>query len=195
MRPRFGPGAREVIGSAVAEARLRGDRRIGTEHLLLGVLRHPDTAAARALAVDLADARAALGALDREALAVLGIDVSPGLPAPAGGPCLAPGDPWGSPDEEPAAGRLFGGHRAPPSPEQVARLRAALSSGARAVLAGSIGAAPHDPAGRVTPELVLAALLERQPPDPAAALLARLGVDPAVARARLTAPHPRPPSG
>lgn len=222
MRARFGPGAREVIGAAVAEARLRGDRRIGTEHLLLGVLRHPDTAAARALAVDLADARAALGALDREALAVLGIDVSPGLPTLAPGPCAAPGDLWEPPGPpgpagEPADdGLLFGAQPPPPgqdqsapgapdhlarlrtaspSPEQVARIRAALSSGARAVLSSSISAAPHDPDGRVTPELVLAALLDRQPPDPAAALLARLGVDRAVARARLAPPQPRPPSG
>ncbi|WP_045878779.1 Clp protease N-terminal domain-containing protein [Pseudofrankia sp. DC12] len=192
MQPRFGPGAREVIGSAVAEARLRGDRRIGTEHLLLGVLRHPDTDAARALAVDLADARGALAALDREALAVLGIDVSPELAIPTGGPCLAPGDPWEPPAPGPAAdGQLFGVHQHPPSPEQVARLRAALSSGARAVLSRSISAAPP---GRVTPELVLAALLERQPPDPAAALLTQLGVDREAARARLTPPRPRPPT-
>jgi hypothetical protein len=63
------------------------------------------------------------------------------------------------------------------------------------VLASSISAAPHDPAGRVTPELVLAALLDRQPPDPAAALLGWLGVDRAAARARLAPPRPRPPSG
>jgi hypothetical protein len=178
MPARFAPGARDVAAAAVAEARLRGDRRIGTEHLLLGVLRHP--AAARALAVDLAAARAALGALDQEALSALGIDVGPGLDPAEPADC-----PW--PSGPPVPG-LFGRPRTAPSPAQVTTLRAALSSGARAVLARAISAAPSSPARTVTPELVLAALLAREPPDPAAALLDRLGVDRAQTLARLGNP-------
>ncbi|MEV0374319.1 Clp protease N-terminal domain-containing protein [Streptomyces sp. NPDC050636] len=64
-----------AVRSAHEEARLRGDRRIGTEHLLLGVLDVPDSAAVPALGVDLATTRAALDVLDRTALAAIGIDV------------------------------------------------------------------------------------------------------------------------
>jgi hypothetical protein len=49
------------------EARRRGDRRIGTEHLLLALLREPSIAAV--VGAQLEDGRAALRAIDREALA------------------------------------------------------------------------------------------------------------------------------
>ncbi|MET1071690.1 MAG: Clp protease N-terminal domain-containing protein [Umezawaea sp.] len=62
---------RLVVAAAFDEARGRGDRRVGTEHLLLGLLRDPD--AAEAFGVDLATARAALEESDREALGALGI--------------------------------------------------------------------------------------------------------------------------
>jgi hypothetical protein len=68
-----------VVTAALEESRRRGDRRLGTEHLLLGLLH--DTGCARALDVDLATARAALDRLDREALAALGIDVEGLRPA------------------------------------------------------------------------------------------------------------------
>jgi ATP-dependent Clp protease ATP-binding subunit ClpA len=71
----FTPGARTAVSSAVEEARLRGDRRIGTEHLLLGVLHEPDSAAARALGIDVEAARTALDILDQNALAAIGIDI------------------------------------------------------------------------------------------------------------------------
>jgi ATP-dependent Clp protease ATP-binding subunit ClpA len=67
-----------VVMAAFEEARLRGDRRLGTEHLLLGLLHHPD--AARALGVDLEGARAALDDLDKAALRMLGLEVGD-LPA------------------------------------------------------------------------------------------------------------------
>ncbi|MYS42867.1 hypothetical protein GTY23_16820, partial [Streptomyces sp. SID5998] len=51
MFEQFAAGARAAVTSAVDEASLRGDRRIGTEHLLLGVLHEPG--AARALGADL----------------------------------------------------------------------------------------------------------------------------------------------
>jgi ATP-dependent Clp protease ATP-binding subunit ClpA len=64
-----------VVKTALDEARRRGDRRLGTEHLLLGLLRDPDSPPARALGVDLDAARAALDALDRSALETIGLDV------------------------------------------------------------------------------------------------------------------------
>ncbi|MGP3955295.1 Clp protease N-terminal domain-containing protein [Nonomuraea sp. 3N208] len=67
-----------VVMAAFEEARLRGDRRLGTEHLLLGLLHRPDVA--RALGVDLEGARAALDDLDKAALRVLGLEVGD-LPA------------------------------------------------------------------------------------------------------------------
>ncbi len=85
MFEQFTVGARAVVTSAVEEAMLRGDRRIGTEHLLLGLLHEPDSAAVRSLGVDLAAARSALAALDRAALAAIGLDVEgverPPIPA------------------------------------------------------------------------------------------------------------------
>ncbi|MGH2514354.1 MAG: Clp protease N-terminal domain-containing protein [Ktedonobacterales bacterium] len=70
---------RAIITAAFDEARQRGDRLLGSEHLFLGLLHEPDSAATRALGVDLSAARAALGALDRAALAAIGLDVA-GLP-------------------------------------------------------------------------------------------------------------------
>jgi hypothetical protein len=80
-----------VVTAALAESRRRGDRRLGTEHLLLGLLHDPDCA--RAFGVGLEDARAALDRLDRAALAALGIDVEGLRPAqvPVRGGRLTPG--------------------------------------------------------------------------------------------------------
>ena len=56
MFERFARSAREVVAGAVEEAGHRGDRGVGTDHLLLALLdrRAPDPAAAllTALAVD-----------------------------------------------------------------------------------------------------------------------------------------------
>jgi ATP-dependent Clp protease ATP-binding subunit ClpA len=75
MFERFAAGARTAVTSALEEAQLRGDRRIGTEHLLLGVLHTPDSAAVRSLGIGLETARTALGTLDRTALAAIGVGV------------------------------------------------------------------------------------------------------------------------
>ncbi|MFE3021241.1 Clp protease N-terminal domain-containing protein [Streptomyces sp. NPDC059256] len=72
MFEQFSQEARAAVSAAHEEARMRGDRRLGTEHLFLGVL--PTEGAARAVGVDLETARATLGALDLAALAVVGID-------------------------------------------------------------------------------------------------------------------------
>jgi ATP-dependent Clp protease ATP-binding subunit ClpA len=62
---------------ATAEAQRLGDRRIGTQHLLLALLHNPISLAVRTLAIDLDRARAALTELDRAALAAIGLDAAP----------------------------------------------------------------------------------------------------------------------
>lgn len=75
-----------TISRAADEAALRGDRRIGTDHLLLGLLHDPDVA--ETLGVDVERARAAARDLDQAALAAIGIDLDdalvPSVPAGAG---------------------------------------------------------------------------------------------------------------
>jgi ATP-dependent Clp protease ATP-binding subunit ClpA len=66
---------RLVLTGAGDEARRRGDRRLGTAHLLLGLLHDEDSPAARALGVSLAGARAALDSLDAAALSAVGVEV------------------------------------------------------------------------------------------------------------------------
>jgi ATP-dependent Clp protease ATP-binding subunit ClpA len=76
MPKRLSADARKlVLTSAAEEARRRGDRRLGTDHLLLGLLHDEDGRAARALGVSLAGARAASAALDVAALAAVGIEI------------------------------------------------------------------------------------------------------------------------
>jgi len=75
MITRLSVDARKVVlASAAEEARRRGDRRLGTDHLLLGLLH--DASSAKALGTDLEAARDAADALDRAALAAVGVDVA-----------------------------------------------------------------------------------------------------------------------
>jgi hypothetical protein len=68
--------------AAREEARRRGDRRVGTEHLLVTLLRELDFA--HVLGTDVEAARAGLATLDREALAAVGVDaeIEEAVPAP-----------------------------------------------------------------------------------------------------------------
>ncbi len=76
MPKRLSADARKlVLTSATEEAHRRGDRRLGTHHLLLGLLRDEDSRAVKALGVSLAGARAASEALDLAALAAVGIQI------------------------------------------------------------------------------------------------------------------------
>jgi len=76
MPKRLSADARKlVLTSAIEEARRRGDSRLGTDHLLLGILHDEDSPEAQALGVSLGDARAASQALDVAALAAIGIEV------------------------------------------------------------------------------------------------------------------------
>jgi ATP-dependent Clp protease ATP-binding subunit ClpA len=153
MPKRLSVDARKlVMTSATEEARRRGDRRLGTDHLLLGLLHDEDSPAAKALGVSLADARAASDALDRAALAAVGIQAK----------TLGEGPP-----------ACFG-RRFPP-----------LTSGARAVFKSAIDQARPSRSGGIDTTHFLLALLSLQRPDPAAGLLAALGVNPAAVRKRL----------
>jgi ClpA/ClpB-like protein len=76
-----------VYLDAAAEAQRRGDRRVGTDHIALALLADPASDTARALGVELEEARAALEALDRDALATVGVDApghAPVLPVRSG---------------------------------------------------------------------------------------------------------------
>lgn len=73
MFERFAVPARDAVTSSAEEAGRRGDRRIGTDHLLLGLLHDP--VIVELLGVDLDAARATSLAADRTALAAIGIDV------------------------------------------------------------------------------------------------------------------------
>jgi ATP-dependent Clp protease ATP-binding subunit ClpA len=144
-----------AVAAALDEARRRGDRRMGTEHLLLGLLHDPASAPARALGVDLATARAALDALDRDALQAIGIGTDAAPDGPAGLP-----------------------RRHPPVPAS------ALTSGGRAVVRRAVDATTAR-TRHTGPRHLLLALLERGHPDPVAALVDRLGVDRAAVRGRV----------
>jgi hypothetical protein len=148
---------------ASEEARRRGDRRAGTDHLLLGLLEGPSIEAL--LGVRLPDARAALAALDREALGSRGL-----------GPAIdAPPLPM---------------HPVPVTPtfRAVMKDRLRMSPAVKRTLQEA--GRPMRRGKRIRPEEVLVRILEREPPDPAAVLLAALGVDRAAVRLRLDSDTP-----
>jgi ClpA/ClpB-like protein len=71
-----------ALKAALEETRRRGDRKLGTDHLLLGLLHQ--TGPARTLGVSVSEGRAALADLDRVALAAIGLDLTGlHLPDPA----------------------------------------------------------------------------------------------------------------
>jgi hypothetical protein len=147
------------------EARRRGDRRVGTEHLVLGLLREPDIA--QVLGCDLGAAREALDAMDRDALVAIGIDRALGAPP--------------VPTREPALGVRR------PSLKAVLADRLPMTPVAKRVLEES--GKDHRrgrAARRWSLHAVLAALLCLAAPDPGAALLDALDVDRAGVGARLS---------
>lgn len=145
--------------AAREEARCRGDRRVGTEHVLVALLLEPDLASA--LDTDAEAARAGLATLDRQALAAVGVGAQIEQPVPAPRTRLP----------------------RRPTMKVVLQGRLPLTPVAKKVLEASWKATRS----RRQPgeQYVLASLLELERPDPAAELLAHLGVDPAAARERL----------
>lgn len=158
MVVRLSADARKIVlTSAAQEARRRGDRRLGTDHLLLGLLHDPDSDVARAMGVDLDGARAALDALDRSALAAVGVEA------------------------EVAVGSLANSPLPPPFPRRLLP----LTSGARAVLKQTVEQTRQAGTASIESRQFLLALLDREIPDPAAELLATMGVDRSQVRQRL----------
>jgi len=149
------------------EARRRGDRRVGTEHLVLALLRDPDLA--QAVGCDLQFARETLGAMDRDALVSIRIDQP--LEAPP------------VPTREPVLATKR------PSFKAVLADRLPMTPVAKRVLEQSGKDGRHRrPVDRWSRERVLIALLSLAAPDPAAALLDALGVDRGVVSERLGRP-------
>lgn len=74
MFERFASDTRRIVGYAMNEARDSGDRRLGTEHLLLGALHEPT--ATGVLGVTLQQAHAAAAGLDAAALQAVGLSVA-----------------------------------------------------------------------------------------------------------------------
>ena len=133
------------------EARRRGDRRYGTDHILLALFVDPSIEAV--LGVSLQQARQALESLDQEALGALGMvsgTDAPPLPMRA----------------VPKKPRLR-------DVAQKDRLR--LTPAAKKVLQEAVR--PNRRKTQVTAQQVLAQILTLQPPDPAAVLLGALGVN------------------
>jgi hypothetical protein len=150
------------------EAHRRGDRVVGTEHLVLGLIRDPAVPAL--LHTDLDTARAALAAIDHDALQAIGFDAAidpPAIPAPA----------------STRTDRTPTGRRPRPTVKELLTHRMPLTPGAKAAL--RMGSKDLRRARLSNPRQVLAALLALEPPDPAAELFNQLDVDRAALRATL----------
>ncbi|MFZ0756647.1 MAG: Clp protease N-terminal domain-containing protein, partial [Trebonia sp.] len=149
---------------ASEEARHRGDRRTGTDHLLLALLEDPSIEVA--LGVTLQQARQAHESLDQEALGALGM-VS-GTDAPALPMRAVPKKP-----------RLR---------DVATKAHFRMTPAAKKVLEDAVR--PNRRKLQVTAQQVLAQILTLQPPDPAAVLLGALGVNTSEVRRRLDAVTP-----
>ena len=149
---------------ASEEARRRGDRRTGTDHVLLALLEDPSIEAV--LGVGLQQARQALESLDQEALGALGI----------GSGTDAPPLPMRAVPKKPTI-------------RDVAKKdRFRMTPAAKKVLEEAVK--PNRRKLQVTAQQVLAQILALQPPDPAAVLLGALGVNTSEVRHRLDAVTP-----
>jgi ClpA/ClpB-like protein len=144
---------------ASEEARRRGDRRTGTDHLVLAVLE--DSSVEVVLGVSLQQARDALQSLDQEALGALGM--ASGTDAPPLPMRAVP--------------------KKPTFKAVMKRDRLRMTPAAKKVLEDAVR--PNRRKTQVTDQQVLAQLLTLQRPDPAAVLLGALGVSTSEVRRRL----------
>jgi hypothetical protein len=149
---------------ASEEARRRGDRRTGTDHLLLALFEDP--AIEVVLGVRPQRARQALESLDQQALGALGL--GPGLDAPALPMRAVP--------------------KKPTLRAVIEKDRPRLTPAAKKVLQDAVR--PNRRKTQVTAQQVLAQILTLQPPDPGAVLLGALGVNTPEVRRRLDAVTP-----
>jgi hypothetical protein len=143
------------------EARRRGDRKVGTEHLLLGLL--AEETLADTLEFDLRTAREALEQMDREALGAIGFGADFDVPA-------LPVRPSAELPKRPTLREMLS-HRLPLTPAA----KGALGSSGRDMRRGR----------HIQARQVLASLLALESPDPGAQLLTRLGVNREMVRERL----------
>ena len=144
---------------ASEEARRRGDRRTGTDHLVLGLLEDPSIEVV--LGVSLRQARQALESLDQEALGALGLGSGIGAP--------------------PLPMRAV--PKKPRLRDVAKKDRFRMTPAAKKVLQEAVR--PNRRKTQVTAQQVLAQILTLQAPDPAAVLLAALGVNAWEVRRRL----------
>ncbi|HET9079676.1 MAG TPA: Clp protease N-terminal domain-containing protein [Trebonia sp.] len=149
---------------ASEEARRRGDRRTGTDHLLLALLEDPSIEVA--LGVSLQQARQAHESLDQEALSALGM----------GSSTDAPPLPMRAVPKKPRIRDIA----------KKDRLR--MTPAAKKVLEEA--SKPNRRRLYITPQQVLAQILTLQSPDPAAVLLGALGVNTPEVRRGLDAVTP-----
>jgi len=144
---------------ASEEARRRGDRRYGTDHLLLALLEDPSIEVV--LGVNLPQARRALASLDHEALGTLGL--ASGTDAPELPMRAVP--------------------KKPRIRDVMKKDRLRMAPAAKKVLEQAVK--PNRHKLQVTSQQVLAQILALQPPDPAAVLLGALGVNTSEVRRQL----------
>jgi hypothetical protein len=149
---------------ASEEARRRGDRRTGTDHILLALFEDPSIEAV--LGVNLQQARLGLESLDQEALGALGL--GSGTDAPPLPMRAVPGKPT---------------IRA-----VMKKDRFRMTPAAKKVLERAVK--PNRRKTQVTAQQVLAEILALQPPDPAAVLLGALDVNTAEVRRGLDVVSP-----
>jgi Clp amino terminal domain, pathogenicity island component len=152
---------------ASEEARRRGDRRTGTDHILLALFEDPSIEAV--LGVNLQQARQALESLDHEALGALGL----------GAGADAPPLPMRAVPKKPRI-------------RDVAKKdRFRMTPAAKKVLETAYKPKGHRRLQVTGPE-VLAQILALQPPDPAAVLLGALGVNTSEVLHELASAPPQP---
>jgi Clp amino terminal domain, pathogenicity island component len=149
---------------ASEEARRRGDRRTGTDHILLALFEDPSIESV--LGVSLQQARQAHESLDHQALGALGL---------ASG-AEAPELPMRAVRKKPRIRDVMKKDRLRPTPA------------AKKVLEDAVK--PNRRKSQVTAPQVLAQILTLQPPDPAAVLLGALALNMSEVRRRLDAVTP-----
>jgi ATP-dependent Clp protease ATP-binding subunit ClpA len=149
---------------ASEEARRRGDRRTGTDHLLLALFEDPSIEVE--LGVSLHQARQALESLDQEALGSLGM----------GSGADAPPLPMRAVPKRPTFRAVMNKDRLRMTPAAKKLLEEAVK--------------PLRRKTQVTAQQVLAQIVTLEPPDPAAVLLGALGVNTSEVRRRMDAIPP-----
>lgn len=155
MFERFTSDARAVVLAAADEAAVsRGDRHIGTEHLLVGVIRSGNEVA-RAAGLTLVGIRVGLDQLDRISLDAVGIPLDPST---IGAAPAAAGRRWWLP------AKATGG-------------QIPFTSGAKDRLKACLHLAIENGTRSITGDHILAALAGGDDNDPAVRLLRTIGVD------------------